>query len=660
MKREMPWGRRLERPLRPVVLTLFALLAVRALPEAKTLLIPPNAQEILAVLGPDAKGLDIPPEALPDLFTLTASRLEEDPKLFIVEQPYLGGRWEGGKAIIEYARDLSYTQVSIYDKAGRRQRIYSVRSRVEKRQDDAPKFKSLLDSANVGPAPDTAFAVPDQPRRRKRTPPAEKAAAAAPVPEASAPPATTAPAPPAPPPVTRVETAKAATDDEPVPADAPHYEWDEARAAYVPVKVTAVVINPEQPHRKTTVKTEPVVVAQAAPAAAQGARAATPPVEVMELHPAPASKGSDPWWASAVPGDSGKGSAAPASRSGAPKSAASVPARDPAAPVVESSVPSAEELIAQAEAPAKSPAAEAPPPSKAATKGSVAKAATPRARSTSSAEPPPEQVIVPSSDAYDLAFEEGPPAKSSKAAKKSPTSAGEDAIAKIDAAAAPASPPSADGNPETAVPLDSDRWTPKKGVVYEPQGTPVPDAPQVAMAPKPPVRDGSIENLMEIAAESKGAMPNEAAAWVPKSTTLPPPDVDIHEDLSRARKTKRPVPVVVESPAKHVSRDVNNPEEGVLPVNSFEKSSGGRYGRHREYERRLFFGKKPKAQIGPKEYDFYVEEVDRRKEYQNIYFYKHEAKGKPPRLVAVQKHASVTFLSNYDVDKTDKGKLTRY
>ena len=31
----------------------------------------------------------------------------------------------GGKVVIEYARDLSYTLVSVYDKAGNRQRIYS-------------------------------------------------------------------------------------------------------------------------------------------------------------------------------------------------------------------------------------------------------------------------------------------------------------------------------------------------------------------------------------------------------------------------------------------------------------------------------------------------------------------------------------------------------
>src|SRR5437588_157170 len=89
---------------------------------------PASAHDILTALGPDSKGLHIAQENLPDLFALTASRIEENAKQFIIEEPYLEGRWQGGKAVIEYARDLSYTLVSIYDKTGHRQRIYSVRT----------------------------------------------------------------------------------------------------------------------------------------------------------------------------------------------------------------------------------------------------------------------------------------------------------------------------------------------------------------------------------------------------------------------------------------------------------------------------------------------------------------------------------------------------
>jgi len=89
-------------------------------------IVPATLQDILRAMGPDAKGLALSQDALPDLFTLTASRIEESPKHFVVEQPYQSGRWQGGKAVIEYARDLSYTLVSVYDKEGHRQRIYSV------------------------------------------------------------------------------------------------------------------------------------------------------------------------------------------------------------------------------------------------------------------------------------------------------------------------------------------------------------------------------------------------------------------------------------------------------------------------------------------------------------------------------------------------------
>src|SRR5688572_25858735 len=69
-------------------------------------IVPASLQDILSAMGADAKGLALTQEALPDLFVLTASRIEENPKQFIVEQPYMSGRWQGGKAVIEYARDL--------------------------------------------------------------------------------------------------------------------------------------------------------------------------------------------------------------------------------------------------------------------------------------------------------------------------------------------------------------------------------------------------------------------------------------------------------------------------------------------------------------------------------------------------------------------------
>jgi hypothetical protein len=131
--------------------------------------------------------------------------------------------------------------------------------------------------------------------------------------------------------------------------------------------------------------------------------------------------------------------------------------------------------------------------------------------------------------------------------------------------------------------------------------------------------------------------------------------VDLNKEIQRVRaeERRRAVP---EKKAP-IKRDVNNPEEGVLPVSSFEKFSGSMYGRHREYERRFYPGKLKKSSAP--QHDFYVDEVDRKKEFHNIYFYQYQ-KGKPPRLVAVQRHEKVSFRSNYDIDKEDKGKLSTY
>jgi hypothetical protein len=73
---------------------------------------PASVNDILSALGPDARGLQINDQVIPDLFTLTASRIEEDPKSFFVQQPYESDRWMGGRIVIEYARDLSYTLVT--------------------------------------------------------------------------------------------------------------------------------------------------------------------------------------------------------------------------------------------------------------------------------------------------------------------------------------------------------------------------------------------------------------------------------------------------------------------------------------------------------------------------------------------------------------------
>jgi hypothetical protein len=87
---------------------------------------PASAPEILEALGRDALGLALTPEDLPDLFAVTAGGIDQDPRQLIVEKPYQSGPWKGGKVVIEYSRDLSYTRVSVHDRDGRRQRLYSV------------------------------------------------------------------------------------------------------------------------------------------------------------------------------------------------------------------------------------------------------------------------------------------------------------------------------------------------------------------------------------------------------------------------------------------------------------------------------------------------------------------------------------------------------
>jgi hypothetical protein len=106
---------------------------------------PATAQDIYDAMGRDAIGLQLSPEMLPDLFTLTAGGIDQDATQMTVEQKYISGPWKGGKAVIEFSRDLSYTRVTVYDKLGQRQRLYSVRARSVAMTDDhraAPVVRS--------------------------------------------------------------------------------------------------------------------------------------------------------------------------------------------------------------------------------------------------------------------------------------------------------------------------------------------------------------------------------------------------------------------------------------------------------------------------------------------------------------------------------------
>src|SRR5207237_6924048 len=82
---------------------------------------------------------------------------------FFFEQPYAAGHWKGGRMVVEYAHDLSYTIVSIYDKDGKRQRIYSVRAHPERGQAPA---KQTIEAA---PPPPPALPPTARPERPSQT-----------------------------------------------------------------------------------------------------------------------------------------------------------------------------------------------------------------------------------------------------------------------------------------------------------------------------------------------------------------------------------------------------------------------------------------------------------------------------------------------------------
>src|SRR5437016_162862 len=113
----------------PIYVGLALFFAGYSLVQAVRQPIGASYQDIISAMGADALGLDVDPEKLPDISSLAQSHMQERPESFVVEHPYNSGQWRGGKAVIEYAHDFSYATINVYDKHGRRQRIYSVSAR---------------------------------------------------------------------------------------------------------------------------------------------------------------------------------------------------------------------------------------------------------------------------------------------------------------------------------------------------------------------------------------------------------------------------------------------------------------------------------------------------------------------------------------------------
>ncbi len=670
---------------------------------------PASARDITEALGPDARGLTISQDILPDLFALTASRIEENPKQFTVVQPYLAGRWKGGRVVIEYARDLSYTLVSVYDKEGHRQRIYSVRTTFSEhvaRQEaqEVPTTQSDNEGWGKSGSPPQEAARPAEEARSEWTarPEADQADR-----KSSAKPAQSANVQP--------------TESAQVTAG---FEWDEASGSYVPVAAAGATIssgettkaaeNKETPSTRRRRKRhhEETVVASArtsqSPPLAQRQNTLPAPMQdsgiwlpsdnkakaartsgaevkaanaTWEERPTsePAeqkttrkkrrkhSDASAPVEKTAPPSENTK-----ASEDWVPKSIQEAPPANTkgtqvAKRAVEGEVPSTEDLLSgpSPTMPA-STETSAPAPAEKRSRRRRAKAAAaeepapPPAQAQASAqapEPPPPPtklaaapVSVPPPAEAEARQERGSPeaARQGRSAPSpaAPVPSTEDLLDKS----------STNSGPDTS---GSDAWVPKavpKAVVADvPAQEAAKESMKVAMVPRSAPVDNSVDNLLKMANEGKGEMPRESDTWVPKKTATPKPDVDLNKELLRVRaeEKKNAAP----KPKVQVRHDINNPEEGVLPVSSFEKFSGPMYGRHREYERRFYPGKKQKSKVP--DHDFYVDEVDRKKEIHNVYYYQHQ-KGKAPRLVAVERHDKVSFMGNYDIEKEDKGKVSSY
>jgi hypothetical protein len=206
---------------------------------------------------------------------------------------------------------------------------------------------------------------------------------------------------------------------------------------------------------------------------------------------------------------------------------------------------------------------------------------------------------------------------------------------------------------KAAAKMESDQWTPK----------PAPATPSDAELGITNLEDISGKRAgrpkkvsddmagMSDAVKSGGQVGEGSEAWEPKSTSQ---KLSAKEEQQLAMANNLKPNVGASRPVK-VNRDVNNPEEGVLPFYSLEKYSGAQYGRHREFERKVIYKQNKKSPV--KGYDFYIDEVDRKQEKHYLYYYKLDPKTKKSKLIATEKHEQVTFLGNYDIGSEDKGKI---
>jgi hypothetical protein len=210
---------------------------------------------------------------------------------------------------------------------------------------------------------------------------------------------------------------------------------------------------------------------------------------------------------------------------------------------------------------------------------------------------------------------------------------------------------------KAAARMESENWTPKGPA-------PTPSDAELGLNNMPEGQSGGkrrsskkggrgVDEMVPMSDEVRQSGQTGAAGenWAPttRSAKLSAQEEKAQAIASALKPAEMPRPI-------KVNRDVNNPEETVLPFYSLEKFSGAQFGRHREFERRVIYKQNKKSPV--KGYDFYIDEVDRKQEKHYLYYYKIDSK-KKAKLIATEKHEKVSFLGNYDIGSEDKGKIDK-
>lgn len=557
-------------------------------------------QNILAVraelspMAQDLQGLDLPSS----LFKVPEGENSEIPGRVIIRY-YRNGPWKGGKAVVECARDLSYAEIRIYNKDNDLVRIYSRKAHMQNLE-RRPPLAEAAPSAEVPVPPQRANTVESgaglsSPPQRSATGSSEMAS-----------------------PLQNERNPAPEVAKSPSVVTIPHGQFvtvselkDSDNAEPAPPPQAASTVLPPSPSTNAsspnpaTLAPSPTLVG-----AGQGAQGKNPAKQsVNNLNPV-----------AVVP---------PALPARAASKPSVVPEPVLSGGVENRSVASAQNLAVPAPSAgfARSEAGRGSPPQQ----NAAAKSSPPEPAQVASAVPE-SKAPLPKTEAMTAPFQEVAPLPTKDEQLKETVQEAQQAQAQST--------------------LDSDAWTPQPVPPPAAEREPVavsaarqtPAKRRAQAAEKPLSEAEQMQRAVQLAKRTS----LESDSWSPKPVRL---QAEKEPDFSFLEKIKPPT----QKPA--IKQDIGNPEEGVLPVNSFDKFDGPMYGRHREFERRVIYTHNRRSPV--KGYDFYVDEVNRKEEYHHLYYYKFD-KHQKPKLIAVEKHDHVTFLSNYDVGREGKGKITTY